>query len=85
MYSIKKVVGTNMISAAKAERETSKVRSVLESGMCTNSEVLKTMVELSDNINRRMDLNESKIERIGIQLETLKPTTVLQQGILGTQ
>ena len=74
-----------MISVAKAERETSKVRSVLESDMCAKSEVLKTMTELSDNMNRRMDLYESKLERMGLQLETLKSTIDLQQGIIRTQ
>ena len=61
--SSKNVVKPQLVRGAKSEGEKIGVRSALELDMCTNSEVLKTMAELSHNINRRMDLIESMFDK----------------------
>ena len=63
IYSSKNVIETTLVSVAKSDGETNSVRSILETDRCTCSEVLKTTMELSDNLNRRMDLIESKFGR----------------------
>ena len=61
--SSKNVVGSQLVSGSKPEREKGGVRSAFELDMCTNSEVPKTMMELFHNLNSRMDRIESMVDK----------------------